>query len=181
MRQCGGPDIRQCVRYEETPLIRHPPFRTFGLFLVVLVLVACGTDARPADATQPASTYVAGQQNTPTASATPSPSTARATQAPSTPTALATPPPSAPSSACRGGHYDPRGDDRRSTDFPAIRVGILPHSRSFYAFHIGILPHSSSLPDAPCGCGIRRPLWARTSRNTRRVRHADAGRADSRY
>ena len=117
MRQCDGSDIRQCVRYEETPLIRHPPFRTFGLFLVVLVLIACGTDARPADATQPASTYIAVQQNTPSARATPSPSTARATQAPSTPTALATPPPSAaPARAAE------------ATTIPMATIDVLPTS-----------------------------------------------------
>ena len=98
-------------------MIRHPPFCTFGLLLVVLVLVACGTDARPADATQPASTYVAVQQNTPTVRAPPSPSTARATQAPSTPTARATPPPSAaPARASE------------ATTIPGATIDVLPTS-----------------------------------------------------
>ena len=50
-------------------MIRHPPSRAFGLFLVVLVLAACETDALLVDATQPASTYVAVQGDTPAARA----------------------------------------------------------------------------------------------------------------
>ena len=55
--------------------LRYPA----ALLLCALVLIACGTDAPPPDATQPAAAYPAAQPNTPTPRAEPSP-------APSAPT-----------------------------------------------------------------------------------------------
>ena len=75
---------------------RPPPYPA-ALLLGALVLIACGTDAPPADTTQPAPPYPAAQPNTPPTD-TPQPAPAYPAAQPNTPTALAelSPAPSTP-------------------------------------------------------------------------------------